>query len=411
MEEGASRNMTVIDYEKLRQYVELFSDRVIKASRFLDERFPDQSIFDFQSGINFHEGFIQMEEGYKNAVMRKYKQYLHPSKWDDRADGIVAKEVLALIYDDELDNLLSWYEKEYFKSLLEDRAKKTLLTDCMRDIFLGDDDMASFQRAEKCIGRRFPIISYLFFIKNPDKYLPVKPKNFANKFQSIGISGWRNVCSWENYQDFISAVKNVQNFLMEYYRNENISLLDAHSFIWMSWMDNMSEDEFLALAKKHCIDELKTIQKKLESPKGCKEVAERIESELPSLEGKEREAVVKSRVNQGVFRSRLLLKYSHCCLCRVSNRKLLVASHIKPWAESKPEERLDWNNGFLMCPNHDRLFDEGFISFGDDGGIMIADSLSETDRRCMNICPDMSIKLTEGNRRYLQHHRKKHGFE
>lgn len=405
--------MAVIDYEKLRQYAKLFSERVIKANLFLNEKFPDQNAYDFQSTINFHEGFILIEEGYKTAATRKYEQYLHPSLWTDRTikDGIVAKEVLALIYDDELDNLIDWRDKEYFRLLLEDEPKKILLGNCLRDIFLGDSDMASFERTKDCIGNKFPIISYLFFIKDPDRYLPVRPNIFSDRFQFVGISGWKNGCSWENYKDFISAVEDVQIFLMEHYHNENISLLDAHSFIWMAWMNNKSEDEFLAHAEEQCNYALEIIQKKLKTPKGCKEEAERIESELSSLEGKEREAIVKARVNQGIFRNMLLEKYSHCCLCQVSNRRLLVASHIKPWAESKPEEKLDRNNGFLMCPNHDRLFDEGLISFRDDGGIMIADSLSEIDRIFMNVHSDMSIELTEGNRNYLQYHRKKYDFE
>ena len=120
----------------------------------------------------------------------------------------------------------------------------------------------------------------------------------------------------------------------------------------------------------------------------------------------EREAVVRSRVNQGVFRNLLLKRYNRCCLCQVINRGLLTASHIKPWSVSTSVEKLDWNNGFLMCPNHDSLFDKGFITFKDDGSIMISDFLSEIDRIFTNVRPDMSIELTEGNKSYLQYHRK-----
>ncbi len=122
-------------------------------------------------------------------------------------------------------------------------------------------------------------------------------------------------------------------------------------------------------------------------------------------EGIEKEAIVKVRVNQGVFRELLLKKYSKCCLCGVSERKLLIASHIKPWSECKPEERLDVNNGFLMCPNHDRLFDQGLISFDDQGKIIISDSLSQIDAVFMNVNTDMKIGVNEVNRKYLNYHR------
>lgn len=77
----------------------------------------------------------------------------------------------------------------------------------------------------------------------------------------------------------------------------------------------------------------------------------------------------------------MLKRYNRCCLCRMENRALLTASHIKPWVESEPKEKLDVNNGFLMCPNHDRLF--------------------------LNVNSKMHIEfeLTESNKRYLEFHR------
>ncbi len=132
-----------------------------------------------------------------------------------------------------------------------------------------------------------------------------------------------------------------------------------------------------------------------------------IEKELDEehLLGETREAVIRVRVNQGIFRERLLRKRSRCCLCGVSDPALLTASHIKPWSVSEPEERLDDDNGFLMCPNHDKLFDRGLISFTDDGSILISDVLSTVDRIFMNVNESMRLKLTEKNKEYLQYHR------
>ena len=57
----------------------------------------------------------------------------------------------------------------------------------------------------------------------------------------------------------------------------------------------------------------------------------------------------------------MLKKYhSKCCLCGVDDDALLVASHIKPWAKSDEHEKLDLDNGLLLCPNHDKLFDLAF---------------------------------------------------
>ena len=133
-----------------------------------------------------------------------------------------------------------------------------------------------------------------------------------------------------------------------------------------------------------------------------------IEKELGeyNCEGSIREALIRMRVNQGVFRDQLLKKHRRCCLCGISNEELLVASHIKPWCVSTPQEKLDTDNGFLLCPNHDKLFDGGWISFHDDGAIIVSVKLQPRDQLLMNISNDVVIPLTAGNKKYLQYHRK-----
>lgn len=133
-----------------------------------------------------------------------------------------------------------------------------------------------------------------------------------------------------------------------------------------------------------------------------------IEADADKLQilGKERETFIKARVNQSVFRERLLNKYDCCCLCKVSNPKFLTASHIKPWADSENNEKLDVDNGFLLCPNHDVLFDSGYISFDENGAIMISDQLGQVDSIFMNVDKNMKINLSNRNRKYLDYHRK-----
>ena len=138
------------------------------------------------------------------------------------------------------------------------------------------------------------------------------------------------------------------------------------------------------------------------------EAAEVLEEEIENLnlKGEDREAVVKQRINQHIFRDRLLKKYSKCVLCGMSNPDLLTASHIKPWRDSDETERLSIYNGFLMCPNHDRLFDRGYISFNDDGSLLISDELSKDDRVFLNVHEGFLIELKTENLPFLQYHRK-----
>ena len=124
------------------------------------------------------------------------------------------------------------------------------------------------------------------------------------------------------------------------------------------------------------------------------------------LEGMDKLAVVKTRVNQGIFRDLLIRKYKNCCLCGADEESLLIASHIKPWADSTHKERLDVNNGLLLCPNHDKLFDKGYITCDEEGDIVISGALSEANQLFMNVNSDMKMPMSETAKSYMQYHRK-----
>lgn len=131
-----------------------------------------------------------------------------------------------------------------------------------------------------------------------------------------------------------------------------------------------------------------------------------IEKDLSGIVGEERESVVKTRVNQDKFRLELIKKYNgKCCLCGVSYEQVLVASHIKPWSKSDCYQKLDPENGLLLCPNHDKLFDSGLISFDDNGKIIISDKLDKDNRVFLNVNDTMKIDITEDNVSYIRYHR------
>ncbi|MBI3145217.1 MAG: HNH endonuclease [Pseudogulbenkiania sp.] len=129
------------------------------------------------------------------------------------------------------------------------------------------------------------------------------------------------------------------------------------------------------------------------------------------IENSDRESTLKSqlvlaRVGQGVFRSRLL-KIENCCrVTGVSNITMLIASHIKPWRFSNDFERLDGNNGLLLSPHVDRLFDRGYISFADRGGILVADDQALTMMDSWSIDPNMCVgNFSKKQIDYLAYHR------
>ena len=98
-------------------------------------------------------------------------------------------------------------------------------------------------------------------------------------------------------------------------------------------------------------------------------------------EGKEREQIIRARVNQGFFRRAVLTAYENrCCITDLENPKLLIASHIVPW--SKNRGRLNPHNGLCLNALHDRAFDCGLITVKPDGIIVISELLREEAQNC-----------------------------
>lgn len=127
-----------------------------------------------------------------------------------------------------------------------------------------------------------------------------------------------------------------------------------------------------------------------------------------TLDETERTAIVKSRIGQGLFRKRLLDKYqSTCIITGVSVKKLLVASHIKPWAVSNNEERLSEENGVLMSPTYDKLFDYGLITFSNQGKIIASSQLSDRDKNTLHLLTDIKydLKMSTKMMEHLDYHR------
>ncbi|WP_228123009.1 HNH endonuclease [Priestia megaterium] len=123
------------------------------------------------------------------------------------------------------------------------------------------------------------------------------------------------------------------------------------------------------------------------------------------LDKTEKDLVVKARIGQSIFKRTLLAVEKKCRLCGVSDERFLVASHIKPWSQSNNQERLDVDNGLLLCPNHDALFDKGHISFDEDGLILISDSLDKHSKIFLNINETMNIRMKERQKQYMRWHR------
>ena len=86
----------------------------------------------------------------------------------------------------------------------------------------------------------------------------------------------------------------------------------------------------------------------------------------------ERQAIVLARRGQGLFKTRVMSLERACRITGVDRVEHLRASHCKPWRDSTNEERLDGENGLLLTPSIDHLFDRGFLAFEDNEQVIIS---------------------------------------
>ena len=115
-----------------------------------------------------------------------------------------------------------------------------------------------------------------------------------------------------------------------------------------------------------------------------------------------------AREGQEEYRRKLLEECPFCPITMINEESLLIASHIKPWAVSDIQERTDPNNGFILSPLYDKLFDRGFISFNEDKRVIISNWLSRQVKERIGIRENQLFQFLPMNEKrasYLEYHR------
>lgn len=118
----------------------------------------------------------------------------------------------------------------------------------------------------------------------------------------------------------------------------------------------------------------------------------------------------KVRVGQSYFRNNLLSEMKRCPITGIDDKRLLIASHIKPWVHSNNDERINTKNGLLLSPLFDKLFDKsiGLITFTPEKRILISNKISEENVARLNIFNNQEVENLDitGREEFLEYHRK-----
>ena len=137
------------------------------------------------------------------------------------------------------------------------------------------------------------------------------------------------------------------------------------------------------------------------------EAAERAIRQRRDITATEKKALVQSRRGQGRFRGDLERVEGRCRVSGITQLDLLRASHIKPWAKCSDLERLDANNGLLLAPHVDVLFEHGYITFTANGRLTVSKALDPSVARAWRLKDGRSVgAFSKTQQMYLAYHRR-----
>lgn len=132
----------------------------------------------------------------------------------------------------------------------------------------------------------------------------------------------------------------------------------------------------------------------------------RFEQAVVAISATEREATVRQRVGQNLFREGLMALWGgRCAISGLDVPELLRASHAKPWADSNDVERLDVYNGLLLAAHWDAAFDAGLVTVGAGGSLVFSPALLESSQAVLGFTSAMGVRLQPQHHPYFQWHR------
>jgi putative restriction endonuclease len=137
------------------------------------------------------------------------------------------------------------------------------------------------------------------------------------------------------------------------------------------------------------------------------ELERQFEARVAVVSSTEREATVRQRIGQDLFRDGLMVLWEgRCAISDLDEPTLLRASHALPWALASDAERLDVFNGLLLAAHLDAAFDGGLIAVEADGTVLLSSRLTPATAAVLAIRAGTRVRLSPGHSRYLEWHLK-----
>ncbi len=233
-----------------------------------------------------------------------------------------------------------------------------------------------------------------------------KPKEFGKAGPNWSIKGWKVDVDYYEFQRPIRPkdhIETIKPFLPEVYS----PLSDTGNGLQWMYLTNLPisfTNKLIELIGSDYNNALNQLKSTLEDEKA--ENAIDMDASIPETDKLE---LKKSRMGQGIFKTRLKKYENKCRFTEVDIGEYLEASHIKPWGKSNNQERLDGNNGLLLAPHIHYLFDRGYLYFDGNDKFLVSEQLPKQIKEYWKIPDEFVVgKFNKKQLEYLQFHRKLH---
>lgn len=233
-----------------------------------------------------------------------------------------------------------------------------------------------------------------------------KPKDFRQVGQNWSETGWFVPVEWSVLSKAVSPKAHLAE-IVDLLPAKNSPLQRTGNGNQGCYLAAISSDLgslILRLTRATDIAVADRVQE-LEDEVKADEVEQLIQED-ETLSPTEREQLIRSRVGQGAFRLNVMAVEKACRFTGVEDARFLIASHIKPWRDCSHTERLDGDNGLMLAPHADKLFDRGWVSFSDSGDLLIAADAPLNVMNSWGFTAGLNVGAFSAEQRaYLQYHR------
>ena len=178
-----------------------------------------------------------VQEDYKRGIAVKAAETLDQENWTETEIGEGAIGDYAIKAVQRNLNLIGRFQVSGFADKV--REDFSVSERLLYDLYHDRKDQKCFDRSCELFGRKYDLIAYLYFITDPSMYLPLRSSIFDGIFKKLEIDlQTTGRYSWDNYQEFLATVAEVRDVMKDYYKTDDVDLLDAHSFLWTINLDD-----------------------------------------------------------------------------------------------------------------------------------------------------------------------------